>query len=75
MQEDFVEASETTLVTVLNVNNPADIALAKSILDDAKIRHMVKGDRVLQDLYGMGQVEIQVFASDAERARGLLSDI
>ena len=70
-----MEASETTLVTVLNVNNPADIALAKSILDGAKIRHMVKGDRVLQDLYGMGQVEIQVFASDAERAWGLLSDI
>jgi|GEM_PF-1462517 hypothetical protein len=63
------------VVTVLNVSNPADIMLAQSILDDAEIRHMVKGDRALQDLYGMGQVEIQVFASEAERARSLLADI
>ena len=70
-----MEEDKDDLVTVLNVSNPADIVLAQSILDDAEIRHMVKGDRALQDLYGMGQVEILVFASEAERARALLGDI
>jgi hypothetical protein len=70
-----VEEDKDDLVTVLNVSNPADIVLAQSILDDAEIRHMVKGDRALQGLYGMGQVEIQVFASEAERARALLGDV
>ena len=63
------------LVTVLTVSNPADSVLAQSILRDARIRCMVKGDRALQDLYGLGQVEIQVFESEADRARDLLGDI
>ena len=70
-----MEGDTNALVTVLEPNNPAVIALAKSILDDAEIPHVVTGDEALQSLYGVGQVQIQVPEEHAEGAQRLLVDL
>ena len=73
------------LVTVLATGNPATIAIAKSILQEAEIQHHVKGEG-LQDLFGAGRIgsgfnivtgpaEIQVGKDDEERARKVLEDL
>lgn len=70
-----MEGDTNALVTVLEPNNPAVIALAKSILDDAEIPHVVMGDEALQSLYGVGLVQIQVPEEHAEGAQRLLVDL
>ena len=73
------------LVTVLATGNPALIAIAKSLLDEAEIRYFVKGEG-LQDLFAAGRigagfnpiigpVEIQVDRHDAAEAKALLVDL
>jgi len=72
-------------VTVFATGNPALIALAKSILEDAGIVYFAKGEG-LQDLFGAGRlgvgfnavigpVEMQVAGKYFEEARMLLQDL
>ncbi len=65
--------SDLELVTVLRPNNPALRALAESILKDAGIPFFIRGDQAFQNLYTIGQVELQVFQDHEEDARELLS--
>ncbi len=88
-----VEDSSTTekpdpnleLVTVFTTGDPADVVVAKSLLDDAGIEYFAK-DEGVQDVFGAGrigsgfnvmagQVEIQVRPEDEESARQLLLDL
>lgn len=71
--------SQQQLVTVFSTYNPALIAVVKSLLDDAGINYIAKGDNFLGTTYvgvpiGRG-VEFQVWEEDAEQARELLKDI
>lgn len=70
-----METETENLVTVLIQESPPAIAVAKSILDDANIPYLAKGEGALQTLYAFGRVEIQVFERDAEEARRLLADL
>ena len=70
-----MEGDASEPVTVLEPDNLAVIALAKSILDDARIPYVVTGDEALQNLYGVGQVQIQVPREKAEEAQRLLADL
>ena len=80
-----MEEDADVLVTVLATGNPALIALAKSLLEDADIPYVTKGE-ILQDLikpgrFGLGYnqvigpVEFQVRQEDEEDARELLADL
>src|SRR5262245_56276768 len=72
------------LVTVFATGNPALLAIAKSILAQAGIIYLAKGEG-LQDLFAagsiggynpaLGPVEIQVAAEDEHEARALLLDL
>lgn len=73
------------LVSVFKTGNPAIIAVVKSILDEAGIRFMAKGDN-LQNLFGMGSlgtgyniltgpVDFQVMPEDEAYAKELLKDV
>ena len=62
------------LVTVLTVGNPILVALARSILANAKIPCMTQGEG-LHHIIAAGPVQIQVFQENAERARKLLKDL
>jgi hypothetical protein len=72
------------LVTVLCTNNPAVIAVAKSLLEAADIQYVTKGEG-LQDLFGLGRVgaynpitgpvEIQVSADSEAEARTILAEL
>lgn len=61
-------------VTVLKTCNPIVIAMVKSILASAGIRHFVKGE-VLQDLFRVGMAEIQVGRDDESEAKILLREL
>jgi len=65
-QPEYVE-----YVTVLETGNPIVLAMVKSILASAGIRHYVKGE-VLQELFRVGTAEIQVGRDDEPEARNLL---
>jgi hypothetical protein len=73
------------LITVFSTGNHGLIALAKSILDDAKIGYYAKNENS-EDLIGIGVVgtgynpvigpiELQVLEENAEEARKLLKDL
>ena len=65
-----------TLVTVYTSGNNAICALVKSMLDEAGIDYLAKGDN-LQSTYPLNAfpVEFQVFTGDVEFARELLKDV
>ncbi len=63
------------MTTVLTPGNPAVMALAKSILADADIPYVIRGDEGLQNLYGFGRAEIQVSEEHADTARKLLDGL
>lgn len=67
-QVTFVE-----YVSVLKTGNPIVLAMAKSILASAGIRHFVKGE-VLQELFRVGMADIQVGRDDEPEARNLLRE-
>jgi hypothetical protein len=67
-QLEFVE-----YVTVLKTGNPIVLAMVKSILASAGIRHYVKGE-VLQELFRVGMAEVQVGRGDEPEARNLLAE-
>ena len=70
-----------TPVTVLATGDPALLAVAKSLLEDADIPFFAKGEAI-QDLVGLGRlagfnpavgpVELQVAPENADEARELL---
>ena len=73
------------LVTVYETGNEAVIAVIKSILDEAGIRYLAKGEGV-QDLFGVGilgtgfnpitgPVQFRVMPEDQEYAAELLKDV
>ncbi len=72
---NYSEDSET-LVTVYTSGNNAICALVKSMLDEAGITYLAKGDN-LQSAYPINAfpVEFQVLTSDVEFARELLKDV
>jgi hypothetical protein len=71
-------------VTVLETGDPAVLAVAESLLEDAGIEFFPQGEGV-QDFFGggriggfspvVGPVRIQVAAEDAEEAAALLHDL
>jgi hypothetical protein len=69
------EDSES-LVSVYKSDNPAIIALIKSMLDEAGIQYMAKGDDI-QGVYPINAfpVDFQVMPDDAEYALSLLKDV
>jgi len=79
------KATKENLVTVFKSGNEALISLVKSILDEANIKYLVKGENI-KDLFGFGvigtgynpltgPVEIQVLEENADYAFELLKDI
>ncbi len=70
------DPADTTgeVVTVLESRDLAVVALAKSMLDEAGIGHIAKGEIPMEQL-AVGPVEIQVDRDDAEMARDLLKDL
>jgi hypothetical protein len=72
-------------VTVLESGDPAVLAVAKSLLENAGIQYFAKGEGV-QDLFAWGRfgtgfnpvvgpIQLQVPAEDAARAKELLHDL
>ena len=68
-EPDFPE-----LVTVLSTGDLSTVALAKSILDEAEIPFIAKGEFPMEQL-AVGPVEIQVDRNDQEQARQLLEGL
>jgi hypothetical protein len=60
-------------VTILKTGNPVVLAMVKSLLSSAGIRHFVKGE-VLQELFRIGTAEVQVGRDDEPEARNLLRE-
>ena len=82
-EEEAEAEPELEPVTILETGDPADILVAKSLLEDAGIEYFPRGEGV-QDLFGVGRmgsgfntlagpVEIQVRPEDADEARRLLA--
>ena len=71
------------LVPVVTASQEADIVIIESLLADAGIPYLARGERI-QDLFGLGRVvvvnpitgpvEFTVAAADAEAARQILAD-
>jgi hypothetical protein len=61
-------------VTVLETGNLAVLELAKSMLDEAGIRYIAKGELPMAQL-AIGPVEIQVSLEDEDEAKELLEDL
>lgn len=53
------------LVSVSMVNNPALLAIAKSILEDANIPYITRGEG-FQSIYATGPVTLMVAEQDAD---------
>lgn len=79
------KSEEENFVTILATGDSGQIAFAKSLLDDAGIPYVAKGEGV-QDLFGMGRlgggynfvtgpVQIQVHSNYEDEARELLERI
>ena len=73
------------LVTVFKTGHEGIVAVVKSVLDEAQIQYLAKGEGV-QDLFGVGvlgtgfnpitgPVEFRVMPEDAEYAKELLKDV
>jgi hypothetical protein len=78
-------SAESRLVTIFTTGSPALLGIARSMLDDAQIEYLVKGEE-LQNLFGLGSagtgynvmvgpMEIQVNPEDEVQARQLLADV
>ena len=66
--------ADNKLISISMVNNPALLTLAKSILEDADIPYITRGEG-FQTIYATGPVTIMVAEQDAEQARELLADL
>jgi putative signal transducing protein len=72
MNEDVGKAP----VTVLESSDPAVLAVAESLLEEAGIEFFAKGEEI-QDLFGgiLGAVQLQVAAADADEATAVLREL
>jgi hypothetical protein len=70
--EPIDERSE--LVTVLETGDLSAVVLAKSILEEAEIPYIAKGEIPMEQL-SVGPVEIQVDRRDQDQARELLESL
>lgn len=78
------DAGYVEFVTVLETGNPAVLAVAKSLLDDAGIEYFAKGETV-QNIVGgafgvgfnvaTGPVELQVDSAKLDEAKAVLDHI
>ncbi len=68
------EAEWVDLVTVLTTINASTVALAKSMLEEAGIKHIATGE-LSKQMFAIGTVRIQVSKDDEETARELLEGI
>jgi hypothetical protein len=66
--------TDNKLVSISMVNNPALLTIAKSILEDADIPYITRGEG-FQVIYATGPVTLMVAEQDAEQARELLADL
>lgn len=66
--------ADKKLVSITMVNNPALLTIAKSILEDADIPYITRGEG-FQTIYATGPVTLMVAEQDAEQARELLADL
>lgn len=73
-EENENEENTEELVTVFSTDHPGIIAIVKSILDEASIQYLVKGDG-LQILFALGTVVFQVMPDNVDMARELLKDV
>ena len=62
------------MVTVLETGDLSAVVLAKSILDEAEIPYLAKGEIPMEQL-SVGPVEIQVDRRDSGQARELLESL
>jgi hypothetical protein len=71
-----MDDNELNLVSVYKSDNPAIIALIKSILDEAGIEYFAKDDSI-QGLYPINAfpVDFQVMPENEEFAKELLKDV
>lgn len=72
-KEERIDYKFTNLLTVMVVWNADALAMAKSILDDANIHFLAKGEHAY--LRGGRPVELQVREEDVELAKDLLVDL
>lgn len=85
MNVDHNKLDHESAVTVFSTGNEAVISVIKSILDEANIRYLIKGENV-ENLFGIGvigtgfnpvtgPVEIKVMPEDVNYAKELLKDV
>ena len=60
-------------VTILKTGNPVVLAMGKSLLSAAGIRHFVKGE-FLQDMFRIGTAEVKVGKDEDPEAKNLLRE-
>lgn len=85
MSVDHNKLDNERAVTIFSTGNEAVESVVKSILDEANIKYVVRGENV-ENLFGVGvigtgfnpvtgPIEIQVMPEDVEYARELLKDV
>jgi hypothetical protein len=65
------DAEQTELVTIYRSHELSEVAIAKSILEEAGIEFIAKGG-MSKEILSVGPVEIQVDRADAGQAKDLL---
>ena len=70
-EPDNETIDDIELVTILESTDIATLTIAKSILDEAAISYMVKGELAM-DVYPVGPFSLRVDAKDEAKARELL---
>jgi len=73
-EENGEEENTEILVPVFSTDHPGIIAVVKSMLDEAGIQYLVKGDG-LQTLLALGTVQFFVTPDNEEMSRALLEDV
>jgi hypothetical protein len=73
-EEPGEEENTEELVPVFSTDHPGVIAVVKSILDEAGIQYLVKGDG-LQTLFALGTVQFFVTPDNVEMASELLENV
>lgn len=73
-EENGEEENTEILVPVFSTDHPGIIAVVKSMLDEAGIQYLIKGDG-LQTLLALGTVQFFVTPDNEEMANALLADV
>jgi len=75
--EDVITLEYNELITVFESLNPVDIAISKSILEDANIPYYAKNEAISSSFTGLGfaAIELQVGIKDVEAALEILKDL